>query len=62
MTPTRQSKILFISQAHLRPGMNLTKLEAIFADHDLNEVEDWERVSDRELDQMIEYVNNQKAG
>jgi len=59
MTPDRQSKILFISQAHLQPGMNLTKLEAMFADYDLHEVEDWQQASDSDLDLIIEYVNKQ---
>ena len=39
--------------------MNLTKLEAIFAANDLHEVEDWQRVSDDELDDIIEYIKSQ---
>lgn len=53
----RQSKIIFISQSHLLPGMNIDRLNDIFAQHNLKDANDWEKISDNEIDDIIKSFN-----
>lgn len=54
--PNRFVKILKISQGHLEPGMSKDKLEVLLARFRVSQPINWDRISDQELDQMVEEI------
>ena len=53
----RPGKIIWLSQSHLEPGMNLTKLEFLMAQYGLVEATTWDKITDETLDAMIAQVH-----
>ena len=53
---TRFVKILKISQSHLAPGMNRDKLQDLLDRRMIYQPINWDRISDQELDQMVQEI------
>lgn len=53
---SRFVKILKISQSHLAPGMDRERLGRVLRARDVVKPIDWERVTDQELDQMVQEI------
>lgn len=55
---SRFVKILNISQSHLQPGMNRDRLDDILSRHCITQPVGWDRISEQELEQIVEEIKS----